>query len=125
MSPCETCSRPGECCKNFVLSPNFPEPDWQSASRSLLDRNGLTYFRIEEAVRSELTNRGHVAIRCSCLLLGDDGRCRDYENRPVVCRLYRPLSDNLCAEFIGPPRYREPEHVAFSSESLSHNGGLA
>jgi Fe-S-cluster containining protein len=31
------------------------------------------------------------------------GRCRDYENRPKMCREYQPLSDPLCAMYVVPP----------------------
>jgi Fe-S-cluster containining protein len=114
VSPCETCSSPGSCCRGFVLSLNdIPKANWESIARSRLDGYGLTYFRIEEALRSEVTLDGCVGIRCSCDKLDKDGRCGDYENRPNVCRVYEPLSDNLCAEFVGPSPYRIPEHVAY------------
>lgn len=74
MNPCDTCSKPGACCRGFVVNPNFDEAYWQMAARSKLDTLGLTYFKIDEAVRTEFTLDGCVAIRCSCDRLGDDGR---------------------------------------------------
>lgn len=115
MSPCDTCSRPGACFRGFVLSLNFHEEDWQGAARSRLDGYGLTYFRIDEAIKTEHTLANSVGIRCSCDRLGEDGRCTDYDNRPMVCRTYDPLYDGLCAEFVGPSPNRPPEHYASPS----------
>ena len=32
-----------------------------------------------------------------CPVLGRDGRCTDYENRPALCRSFEAGSDPLCA----------------------------
>jgi len=32
----------------------------------------------------------------NCPVLGPDGRCGDYENRPATCRSYEPGVDALC-----------------------------
>ena len=50
-------------------------------------------------------------IYFSCLLLGDDGLCTDYENRPTICRTYPdPAMFRFGAELpSGCGYYREPE----------------
>lgn len=42
----------------------------------------------------------------TCPLLGDDGRCRDYSHRPLICRLWGVVPDLPCphgCEIIGEP----------------------
>lgn len=103
MSPCDTCRRPGSCCRGFVLSFVVSDLEWETEARLKLDTYGLTFFSITEAVRTPgITPDGSVSVRCDCTLLDGNGRCGDYENRPTLCRNYNPLSDGLCCEFVGP-----------------------
>lgn len=117
MSPCDTCSKPGACCQRFVLSPLFSPANWEHDAPRRLAEYGVPFFRVTEAVRSPGDEM--VGVRCSCDLLGADGRCTDYENRPGVCRDYQPLSDPLCVEFVGPSPIPPPEHFAFPSPGSS------
>lgn len=112
-SPCDTCSRPGSCCKGFVLSTLFSPANWEHDATPRLAQFGVPFFRVVEAVRS--VGDGMVGVRCDCDRLGADGRCTDYENRPDVCRNYDPLSDALCIEFVGPLPIPYPEHFAYPS----------
>ncbi len=116
MSPCDTCRKPGSCCKGFVLSPIFSAETWEQEAPLNLASHGVPYFRIVEAVRSTQVD-GAVAVRCSCDRLDENGRCSDYDNRPNVCRLYDPLSDSLCCEFVGPSPHPYPEHFAYPGEA--------
>lgn len=43
---------------------------------------------------------GKVKPIWRCLRLGPDGRCTDYEHRPLLCHRYQPGEDALCAEFV-------------------------
>jgi len=36
-----------------------------------------------------------------CPNLSREGRCLDYENRPVTCRIFEPASDPLCVHYNG------------------------
>lgn len=50
-----------------------------------------------------LSHAENGAWRFWCPLLGRDGRCTDYENRPALCRTYQSGEDALCAEWVPPP----------------------
>jgi Fe-S-cluster containining protein len=44
-----------------------------------------------------------------CPVLGRDGRCTDYENRPALCRDMQPGKGSLCAMHV-PSGEGEPKH---------------
>lgn len=113
-SPCDTCSKPGSCCKGFILSPLFSPANWERDAPQTLAHLGVPFFRVVEAVRAPGDEM--VAVRCDCDRIGVDGRCTDYENRPSVCRDYSPLSDPLCCEYVGPPPIPCVNHFAYPSE---------
>lgn len=49
-------------------------------------------------MRNEPGSDGVVPV-FDCPLLGEDGRCTDYDGRPELCRLYEAGSDPICAEY--------------------------
>ena len=104
-SACDTCRRPGECCKLFTLNIHAPVSRWHEEMREKLDRHGLEFItpispspvaRALHPDKPELLMNGFF----SCTRLGDDGRCSDYENRPELCRIFEPGSDPLCIEYV-------------------------
>lgn len=112
-SLCDRCSKPGRCCSDFLLSLQIPAgDDWKDRAKTLVEGYGIKHFIPIEAVRGPWTPDDRVQFRCNCSLIGADGRCMDYENRPAVCRVFEPGTDALCVEFIGPPPER-PKHVAY------------
>lgn len=115
MSPCDTCPRPGSCCKGFILSPLFSPANWEHDAPIRLEDNGLKFFRIVEAVRAP--GDGMVAVRCECELVDDNGRCGNYEGRPELCRSFEPMSDPLCCLFVGPWPHAYPDHFAYPAGS--------
>lgn len=108
MSACDTCPKPGSCCKGFTLnngtnSPSFREVDWMSSGLVYAKRHGLPFVPLETyESTAERTDAGYVGIRWTCKNLTPEGRCGDYENRPNLCRIYEPGSDRLCAVYVEP-----------------------
>lgn len=45
--------------------------------------------------------REYVTYRYDCPMLGEDGRCTIYADRPDLCRRYEPKSDRLCVLYEG------------------------
>ena len=85
------CPRIGHCCKVFYL--HGPE-----------DKDVLERFIDEETPFRRLhTFEDRPQCVCSCDNLGPDGLCRDYENRPDLCRKFEPGTDALCILSCGPP----------------------
>lgn len=107
-SACDTCKAPGSCCRDFAISSHsFPIESWEADAANFLKDMQVPFFRVIKAVKCDYNNR--VKVACDCTLLDENGRCSDYENRPVICRIYRPKSDALCCEYEGerPPPVRE------------------
>lgn len=98
---CDNCKRPGRCCSGFAL--NFvhqPETNLEAlvALATAWPSNGALGLPFMPLWRT----RAHHWLYW-CPLLGRDGRCTDYENRPDLCRTYQAGSDMLCAMHIPVP----------------------
>jgi Fe-S-cluster containining protein len=108
MSACDTCPKPGSCCKGFTLnngrsSPGFPASDWMARGIAYADRHHLPFIPLETYESTvEGSDDGYVGIRWQCKNLTPEGRCGDYENRPELCRIYEPGQDKLCAVYVEP-----------------------
>lgn len=93
MSLCDTCAVPGRCCLKVYLTGG---QDGDRISQP------MSFERAEHmALRHRLPFRPAHQIEDGswvwwCTNLGRDGRCTDYENRPQLCRDYKPGSDELC-----------------------------
>lgn len=97
---CDTCRRPGSCCRGFVLSLPAVDPEgWREASLEQVAARGIDYFEPMYASAS-MAYEGKVRAVWSCRRLTPEGRCGDYENRPPPCHAYQPGEDALCAEFV-------------------------
>ena len=89
------CPNPGSCCKEFAV-----------VIRGKILGYGKYYAKPEEITRlAKTAGFPFVAKRYSyhidtwyfsCPVLGEDGLCTDYKNRPEICRNYKPKSDGLC-----------------------------
>jgi Fe-S-cluster containining protein len=114
MNPCDTCSSPGACCKEFPLSHHksywMDDVGWESSWQEILDDHNLTFFYpvklryVDIAIVSNTGEfRAYGQPLTSCHRLGADGRCTDYENRPEFpCKAYPPMHDKLCVEWRKP-----------------------
>lgn len=111
MSVCDRCRRPGRCCSGFLLSGGWPG---HAAETTLEAMVMLASVSTDPAIGSPgqnqlglpflpLGKRTDGAWILWCPLLGRDGRCTDYANRPALCASYQPLTDGLCAEYEGVP----------------------
>lgn len=98
MSACDTCAAPGRCCSGFTL--NLRDQERMSAVETMahIAAHSLPFLPL---YRVPAKHRGPYdgGWRFWCPLLGRDGRCTDYENRPETCRDFEPLSDPLCFHF--------------------------
>lgn len=58
----------------------------------------------------------------SCTQLGRDGRCRSYEDRPQLCRVFEPGEDPLCVHYWADPedpRIAKGERPVVTAESAA------
>lgn len=92
---CDTCSKPGHCCKGFGLNTSNNDP--LGISMELM-QNGLTMFELVQTVEPQEGQRIKHLFRCT--MLEPDGRCGIYESRPKLCRDYKPGSDPMCVYHI-------------------------
>jgi len=97
------CPDLGHCCKRFVL-----QHERFDVGRSLkgVRRNLRKYDLPFNPIGLEPTKTGSKTWWFTCPLLGKDGKCGDYENRPDLCRRFVPGNgDELC--LIEPEKEKE------------------
>ncbi|SRR6266403_1852214 len=100
MSLCDTCRSPGSCCRGFVIeNTGFERERWKQDARQWIRRKKLPFYPAHMTA-SNLPEWDYVYVAFNCHWLGEDGRCRNYDQRPAVCRNYEPASDGLCAEHV-------------------------
>jgi Fe-S-cluster containining protein len=93
-SLCETCTDPGRCCRRFSLNIGwFSKANWKQEAEKALEQYNVPFYA--ESIYKEEAEM--VVPWFSCTKLGGDGRCTIYDERPHVCRTYKPGSDELCA----------------------------
>lgn len=108
MSVCDTCIRPGACCEDIPL---FGLSLENTALEVLIilaaydhPMNPLPYLPFYDP-RKRVVDPGDAEPReawvLSCMNLGPDGRCMDYENRPhFPCGSFEAGTDPLCAHAV-------------------------
>lgn len=107
MSACDQCPKPGACCRDIRLF--FPNGDevttWADeplAVYRMLAERRLPFM--PSAVGDIFTappdadepGREYCTWVYQCPVLGLDGRCLDYENRPALCRHLQPGESDPC-----------------------------
>lgn len=109
MSLCDQCTKPGNCCKELVLtSNNFNGNVWAEnwkqqaidAVSQHIENSPFVPIRLrlaEGESRDPAAKAPYGTVLWSCTRLTPEGRCGDYENRPQLCREYEAGSDRLCA----------------------------
>lgn len=96
---CDSCRRPGACCRGLVLSgPSVPLKSWRQDASDFVARHLMPFLRPSSHFIPD--DAGLVRVAYDCDRLGADGRCSDYEGRPEMCRIFEPGSDQLCIEYI-------------------------
>lgn len=95
-SMCDSCFKPGACCKGFVLT-DLPPISGASirAAKRFMRRRGLPFDPIGRRDRGD-EKKARV---WACRNILPNGRCGDYENRPQLCRDFKAGSDGLCFHF--------------------------
>ena len=108
MSACDTCPKPGHCCRAISLGGGMPfDAETSEQAQEWLD--GINYANSQgptdtpDAMHLPLPFRplfkrateGGWMWWCPNLNRAT-GRCDDYDNRPHTCRMYKPKEDALC-----------------------------
>lgn len=89
---CDICPKPGQCCRSFVLHLNgeaFGEVETATQANVQMAIRGFPFLATGKV-------EGYANFSFMCPMLGMDGRCTIYENRPMTCRIYKPASDPMC-----------------------------
>lgn len=101
MSVCDTCPVPGHCCRSIVLGGG------SFAKHETTIEGAERFIRLAENVagnplpfhplfRGEHPTQGPYWVWWCPNLNRETGRCDDYENRPMCCSDYEPMTDELC-----------------------------
>lgn len=113
-SACDRCFAPGRCCSNISL--NLNGGTWPLVETAL-----EVYVLLARAWTADPSALGNAQPLMPlfrrpdgrwifwCPALTREGRCGDYENRPGMCRVFEPMSDQLCV--LGPSNHRRPEET--------------
>jgi hypothetical protein len=128
-SLCDICRKPGACCQSFVLSQSLFSTGDPTEIDSLL--TDIVTCTREDGTGSFIFGRGiadyaraqaspayaHISLglpfrratrlpnsnwRYNCPVLGTDGRCTNYANRPAPCRALIPGDAPACRQHAGP-----------------------
>lgn len=115
MSACDTCPKPGNCCRLFTLSGTFWD-DTDIAEQWKLYEGKYPFVPVRRKagyafVIDQESGRMYSSWQFSCPKLGPDGRCTIYETRPDTCRVFEPGSDPICVLYAP----RVPNDVAAST----------
>lgn len=99
MSACDTCSDPGYCCKRLMLG-GVTEENYPTKLEALICAASWPFEPLGLPFLPVAVLQGYWLFTCP-VLDWESGRCSNYENRPTLCREYEPLSDPLCAMYVG------------------------
>jgi Fe-S-cluster containining protein len=105
-SMCDSCLSPGACCKRLTLSGPFAKPmSLEAVEHKLIDPDWISQTK---GVFRPGTQTDDGRWEFWCTALGADGRCTIYEDRPQLCRDYRPGHDGLCIHYWPDPESPTP-----------------
>lgn len=121
-SICDSCIDPGYCCRAIPIGSYFP-PDMTGKEVTKSIRSGvrpdgkkhekmpmMTALRRAKlyGVKGDKKPRwARWLFECSNLNKRT-GRCKDYKNRPEMCKRFKPESDELCVHYTGKRRFSAP-----------------
>lgn len=102
---CETCLKPGSCCRDLFLS----SVDGNSDVDGPMSAEKAEHWAMGRQLPFRpLVQQSDGKWRWWCPKLDEaTGRCTDYENRPALCRAFAAGSDPLCVHYLA-----EPERLA-------------
>lgn len=103
MSLCDTCIKPGACCRGLGLHNSEGSLFFETPLHALvaMASYGLPFLPVDSwydhyAQADWWADNKARIFTYNCPALDADGRCSIYENRPQLCRDYQPGSDPLC-----------------------------
>lgn len=100
-SLCDSCWSPGHCCNDIILlDQNGGVTFWadegeEGVQRWLDDRRYPFKIKSKAEFKTD-DGRAYWQVWFGCKWLGENGRCRGYDDRPDICRRYEPKSCSLC-----------------------------
>ena len=103
-SDCQSCG--SRCCTYFCFEIDKPT--------TFAEFENVRWFIMHQGVTVHIDSAGgwYISIANRCLNLGEDGLCRQYENRPMICRNY---TTDGCDFTLGDYEYKAvfttPEHL--------------
>lgn len=79
---CENCG--SRCCRYFCFQIDVPD-DYEEFEK-------LRWYLCHAGVSIHVDDEGdwYIELENQCNWLGEDGLCRSYDNRPLICRLHSP-----------------------------------
>ena len=87
---CDNCKNPGCCCKAFLLKNS------ELSAFSAIESKGETLQRLKLAkLPFKPIRKGKQFWVFTCTKI-KKGKCEIYNNRPKLCKTYRPGTGNLC-----------------------------
>jgi len=121
---CQRCG--GRCCRYFCFQIDAPE--------SFRQFEDVRWFLFHKGTTIHVEDNGdwYISIANRCTALDADGRCRAYDDRPLICRKYDPADCDFSAgnygyamtfrtpaeleaharEVLGPKRYEKAKAQA-------------
>jgi Fe-S-cluster containining protein len=96
--PCEQCG--SKCCKSVTWPIGTPNTS--------VEFDHIRWCLLHEDVRVFIDHDDgwHIEFLTPCAWLGDDGLCRNYSQRPEICRIYGTEQDIGVCEYVKNP-YKE------------------
>ena len=101
MSLCDVCLSPGACCQRMALSSSLIRRVWmpggEGRAHDPMSRDRAEHLMIAAGLPFIPSHQQANGVwRYGCTQLQPNGRCGAYEERPQVCRDFKPGSDPLC-----------------------------
>ncbi|MBI5725908.1 MAG: YkgJ family cysteine cluster protein [Planctomycetes bacterium] len=101
---CEKCG--SRCCRYFCFQIDAPD-DYEEFEK-------IRWYLCHAGAAVHVDNEGdwYIELENACNWLGEDGLCRDYNNRPLVCSMHSPESCEMSVkELEYQARFTEPRQI--------------
>ena len=108
--PCDYCA--GKCCRYFALPIDTPD-NWKQFDY-------IRWFLLHENA-TVFTDDGtwYLLVHTKCKHLDDKtNRCRDYQNRPSICRAYSSAQCEYEDHYVYDQYFELPEQVEEYAEAV-------
>lgn len=109
---CKECG--AKCCQYFCFE--IDEPD------DCEEFEDVRWYLAHENVSVHIDEDGdwYISLANRCRYLGPDGRCADYDNRPLICRTYdMDGCDHTGGDYAYQEEFTAPEQIeAYAKKTL-------